>query len=164
MMRPMFVEFPEERTCEVLDCQYMLGDSLLVAPIFKESGEVEYYLPEGKWWNLLNEKTVIGGKWQKETHNYFSLPLMVRPGSIIAVGADTDKPDYDFARDVKLLLYFPEDGIDGETSVTDKKGNIIFTAQAKRRGKEICLSLRGNTDNLGISFQVLGEKDLTVNL
>ena len=39
MMRPMFVEFPEDRTCETLDKQYMLGDALLVAPIFKESGE-----------------------------------------------------------------------------------------------------------------------------
>ncbi|MDU4976557.1 MAG: alpha-xylosidase, partial [Hungatella hathewayi] len=53
MMRPMYVEFPEDRACEPLDKQYMLGDSLLVAPVFKESGEVEYYLPEGVWVNLL---------------------------------------------------------------------------------------------------------------
>lgn len=71
MMRPMFVEFPEDRTCETLDKQYMLGDALLVAPIFKESGEVEYYLPNGKWYNLLLNKTVEGGKWHKETYDYF---------------------------------------------------------------------------------------------
>lgn len=29
---------------------------------FKESGEVEYYLPEGKWYNILTEQTVEGGK------------------------------------------------------------------------------------------------------
>ena len=51
MMRPMFLEFPEDLTCETLDRQYMLGDSLMVAPIFKESGEVSYYLPEGIWTN-----------------------------------------------------------------------------------------------------------------
>ena len=85
MMRPMYVEFPEDRACEPLDKQYMLGDSLLVAPVFKESGEVEYYLPEGVWVNLLTGTTVKGGRWQKETHDYFSLPLMVRPGSIVAV-------------------------------------------------------------------------------
>ncbi|WP_313152655.1 hypothetical protein [Lacrimispora sp.] len=27
-MRPMFLEFPEDLTCETLDKQYMLGDSL----------------------------------------------------------------------------------------------------------------------------------------
>ena len=31
----------------------MLGDSLLVAPVFSEEGEVEYYLPGGIWTNLL---------------------------------------------------------------------------------------------------------------
>ena len=85
MMRPMFVEFPGDRACETLDKQYMLGDSLLTAPIFKESGEVEYYLPEGIWVNLLTGETVTGGGWQKETHDYFSLPLMVRPGSVLSL-------------------------------------------------------------------------------
>ena len=36
----------------------MLGESLLVAPIFKESGEVEYYVPEGIWYNLLTGENV----------------------------------------------------------------------------------------------------------
>lgn len=72
MMRPMFMEFPGDRACETLDRQYMLGDSLLVAPIFNESGEAEYYLPDGKWWNLLTGKTAVGGRWQREIHDYFS--------------------------------------------------------------------------------------------
>ena len=109
MMRPMFVEFPEDRACEPLDKQYMLGDSLLVAPVFKESGEVEYYLPEGVWVNLLTGTTVKGGRWQKETHDYFSLPLMVRPGSIVAVGQESSRPDYDFADGVRFLLWLPEE-------------------------------------------------------
>ena len=28
--------------------QYMLGGNLLTAPVFREGGGVEYYLPEGK--------------------------------------------------------------------------------------------------------------------
>ena len=88
MMRPMFVEFPEDRTCETLDKQYMLGDALLVAPIFKESGEVEYYLPNGKWYNLLLNKTVEGGKWHKETYDYFSMPLLARANTILPIGSN----------------------------------------------------------------------------
>ena len=34
---------------ETLDRQYMLGDFLLVAPVFKESGEAEYYLRQYAW-------------------------------------------------------------------------------------------------------------------
>ena len=33
------LEFPDEPACETLDRQYMLGPSLLVAPVFSEEGE-----------------------------------------------------------------------------------------------------------------------------
>src|SRR5690606_3443709 len=36
MLRPMVLEFQDDPTCDVLDTQYMLGDALLVAPIFNE--------------------------------------------------------------------------------------------------------------------------------
>ncbi|WP_418579332.1 alpha-xylosidase [Hungatella sp.] len=168
MMRPMFVEFPEDRACEPLDKQYMLGDSLLVAPVFKESGEVEYYLPEGVWVNLLTGTTVKGGRWQKETHDYFSLPLMVRPGSIVAVGQESSRPDYDFADGVRFLLWLPEDGMTAETGVTDLNGNVVMTVSAGRADGKI--TLRAERTSAGVSadvstnftFEVLGEEKLEV--
>ena len=168
MMRPMFVEFREDRACEPLDKQYMLGDSLLVAPVFKESGEVEYYLPEGVWVNLLTGTTVKGGRWQKETHDYFSLPLMVRPGSIVAVGQESSRPDYDFADEVRFLLWLPEDGMTAETGVTDLNGNVVMTVSAGRADGKI--TLRAERTSAGVSadvstnftFEVLGEEKLEV--
>lgn len=160
MMRPMMLEFPGDRACEYLDKQYMLGDSLLVAPIFKESGEAEYYLPKGKWVNLLTGRSVTGGSWQKEKHDYFSLPLMVRPGSIIAVGKHTERPDYDFAQGVRFLLYLPEDGMSAETSVTDLSGKIVLCAKAQRSGCRISLSVSGDAGEW--SYEVLGEESLSV--
>ena len=168
MMRPMYVEFPEDRACEPLDKQYMLGDSLLVAPVFKESGEVEYYLPEGVWVNLLTGTTVKGGRWQKETHDYFSLPLMVRPGSIVAVGQESSRPDYDFADGVRFLLWLPEEGMTAETGVTDLNGNVVMTVSAGRTDGKI--TLRAERTSAGVSadvstnftFEVLGEEKLEV--
>lgn len=162
MLRPMFMEFPTDRACETLDKQYMLGDSLLVAPIFKESGEAEYWLPEGKWLNLLTEKTVVGGKWQKENHNYFSLPLMLRPGSILAMGSNNTRPDYDYTDKVKFLLYLPEDGMTAETSITDLNGNIVMTAKAWRKGDTILLQVTGGSSDF--TREVLGDEKLSVTL
>ena len=48
-MRSMVLEFTEDRTCHYVDKQYMLGDSLLVAPIFNEESLADYYLPAGRW-------------------------------------------------------------------------------------------------------------------
>ncbi|MDR2895083.1 MAG: alpha-xylosidase [Propionibacteriaceae bacterium] len=80
MMRPMMLEFPDDPACAGLDRQYMLGDSLLVAPVFTASGEVDYYLPDGQWTRLDSGEPVTGGRWVHETHSMMSLPLLVREG------------------------------------------------------------------------------------
>lgn len=77
MLRAMVLEFPDDPTCKTLDTQYMLGSSLLVAPIFERSGRVTYYLPEGEWRHLLSGEVRQGGKWFKEQYDFFSLPLWV---------------------------------------------------------------------------------------
>lgn len=146
VLRPMILDFAE-RSCETLDKQYMLGDSLLVAPIFKENGEVEYYLPKGKWVQLLTGEIIEGGEWKKEMHDYFSLPLLVRPNSILAVGTCHDKPDYDFAEGVTFYLSEFEDGASAEIFVTDVKGNKVRRVRAVREGDTITVAVDGGSDN-----------------
>lgn len=160
MMRPMFLEFPGDRTCETLDRQYMLGDSLLVAPVFKESGEVEYYLPEGTWYNLLTEAQAEGGRWHKERFDYFSLPLMLRPGTILPVGAHTERPDYAFYEGVKLLVYLPEDRGKAQTEVTDQSGNVVMRVYAEREGSTV--KVRVDSEYRDYQIQVLGKEALRV--
>ena len=75
VMRSMFVEFPDDLACRTLDRQYMLGPSLLVAPVFTYSGEVSYYLPDGVWTNWLTGEVAQGGSWRTETHAFDSIPL-----------------------------------------------------------------------------------------
>ena len=118
--------------------------------------------------NLLTGTTVKGGRWQKETHDYFSLPLMVRPGSIVAVGQESSRPDYDFADEVRFLLWLPEDGMTAETGVTDLNGNVVMTVSAGRADGKI--TLRAERTSAGVSadvstnftFEVLGEEKLEV--
>ena len=88
MMRPMMMEFPEDPNCLYLDRQYMLGDSLLVAPIFNSDGVADFYLPEGRWISLITGESVTGGTWRSEKHGYTSLPLYVRESSLIQNGAE----------------------------------------------------------------------------
>ena len=160
MMRPMFVEFPEDRACEPLDKQYMLGDTLLAAPIFKESGEVEYYLPKGRWYNFLTAQTLEGGTWRKETHDYFTMPLLIKPNSILAVGSAVDKPDYDYSDGVTFYLSLFEDGAEGETAVTDLQGATVMTAKARRVGDTVYLHVEGGNGNW--SCQTFGDDGVKV--
>ena len=66
MIRSMAMEFEDDRNCSYLDKQYMLGDSLLAAPVFNEEGIAEYYLPKGTWTHYLTGETAQGGVWRRE--------------------------------------------------------------------------------------------------
>ncbi|MBM7503934.1 alpha-xylosidase [Agromyces aurantiacus] len=89
VMRPMPLAFPGDPAAAYLDRQYLLGPDLLVAPVFSASGDVEYYLPEGRWTNWFTRETVDGGAWRRERHGFDTVPLWVRGGAVIpVVGAD----------------------------------------------------------------------------
>ena len=147
VLRPMVLDFPQDRACDTLDRQYMFGDSLLVAPIFKENGEVQYYLPEGTWYNLITGAEVTGGKWQKETHDYHSLPLMVRPNSILPLGNNDQRPDYDYADGVTLVVSAFDEGAEASVEIPDLSGETVMKVTAKRVGEEIHLQVEGGNGN-----------------
>ena len=136
MLRPMVMEFPNEVGCEDCDTQYMLGDSLLVAPVFHRDGHVDFYLPQGKWTSLLSGETVEGNRWIRETHGFMSLPLYVREGSILPMGSRDDCPDYEYANNVELHIYQPVDGT-MSVAVPDCKGRIAARFEITMSGDEV---------------------------
>lgn len=143
ILRPMCVEFPRNRACEILDRQYMLGENLLVAPVFKESGEVEYYLPEGRWTHLLDGRCVEGGSWKKEVYDYFSLPIWVRPNSILVLGKNEKDVVYDYTEHIIVLISSLTDRVKLCTELVDCKGRKTAIIQVSRKGKQIEIKTEG---------------------
>ena len=150
-MRSMVLEFTEDRTCHYVDKQYMLGDSLLVAPIFNEESLADYYLPAGRWTDFFTGEVKEGGRWIQEKHGYLSVPLLVKENSIVAIGAHDDKPDYDYGEDAELRIYEPVAGttvteivygMDGiekiRISVTTEEGKISVSVET---GKTVSVRL-----------------------
>ncbi|MCX7711180.1 MAG: alpha-xylosidase, partial [Clostridia bacterium] len=123
--------------------QYMLGESMLVAPIFNEDGMASYYLPKGIWTNFLTGEKVAGGQWLEEEHGYMSIPLLVRQNSIIAVGNQEDQPDYDYADNVEFHVFELQDGCEASTVVYNTSGEQEMTAKAVRKGDHIEFSVTG---------------------
>lgn len=156
-MRAMFLEFPNDPGSETLDRQYMLGDSVLVAPVFSEHGEVTYYLPEGTWTHLLTGKAAQGGKWYKEKYDFFGLPLFVRENSIVAKGANDNRPDYDFADGVELGLYQIQDGATVSRTVRNIEGESELQVSVSRNGNTVKLSAEGAGKPFHVALHGLGE-------
>lgn len=154
MMRAMVLEYPQDPTCFTLDTQYMLGDSILVAPIFNKEGDVQYYLPEGKWTNYLTGEVLEGNRWYSENHGYMTLPMMIKPNTLLAVGKEDSRPDYDYADGVSLHLFELGDGASAqadivntlaeqELSVTASRSGNVIEVKASGAGKPWTLVLRG---------------------
>jgi len=147
-MRSMVLEFTEDKNTHTLDKQYMLGDSLLVAPIFNDKCIGEFYLPEGKWTNFFTNEIKEGGKWYSEKVSYLEIPLYVKENSIIVLGAKDDKADYEYEKDATAYIYSLADGFTAETVVCDMKGNETIKISATRSGNDIFVSASAPLKNV----------------
>ncbi|HHV94751.1 MAG TPA: alpha-xylosidase [Firmicutes bacterium] len=150
VMRAMMLEFPDDPGCDYLDRQYMLGESLLVAPVFDPDGRVSYYLPEGKWTSFLTNRIVEGGRWVKEVHDYFSLPLMVRENSIIPVGAVEDRPDYDYTQGITFHVFELQDGQTTKAEVPNLRGKTAMAISVQRVGRRYSVRAYGEARDWSI--------------
>ena len=148
MMRAMVLEFSQDIACGDLDRQYMLGESLLVAPVFTKEGDVDYYLPQGRWTNLLSGEVVTGGRWVHEVHDFMSLPLMVRENTILPVGALDYTVEYDYSK--SLTLYVFELNDETQCEVVDMNGEKFLTVTAKNVAGKVSFHFVGQAEGLKI--------------
>ncbi len=137
VLRALLLEFPDDPASDTLDRQYLLGDALLVAPVFTADGRVDYYLPAGRWTHLLSGAVEEGGRWHRARHGFLSLPLFVRPGTVLPLGAVDDRPDYDFTTGTVFRVYALDDGAEAVREVPTVRGAPGVRLAVRRRGRTI---------------------------
>jgi len=105
IMRALAMDFPYDKNVENLSKEYMLGPSLLVAPVtvYRERTK-EIYLPTGSgWYDFYTGKYYDGGQTVMVEAPLDKIPLFVREGSIIPIG-----PEVQYAEektDGRITLY-----------------------------------------------------------
>lgn len=141
VMRAMIMEFQDDPVCRHLDQQYMLGSSLLVAPVFNEEGKATFYLPAGKWAEWFTGAATEGGCVRSGTYDYGSLPLYVR--GIVAVGSRCDRPDYDYADGIRFVVAPLAEGEQAKCCIYNTDGELQETAKAKRENGRLSFAVHG---------------------
>ncbi|MBE5804343.1 MAG: glycoside hydrolase family 31 protein [Clostridiales bacterium] len=82
VMRPLYYDFPADKTAaDVEDC-YMFGPDLLVAPIVEAGAQTrKVYLPEGcKWTDAYTKQVYEGGQFVTVPAPIGIIPVMIREG------------------------------------------------------------------------------------
>ena len=151
MMRPMVMDYTDDIACRYLDQQYMLGDSLLCAPVFREDGVANFYLPEGKWYDIITGKTYEGGKYHAVTCTFMEMPVLAKPNSIVTFGAFENQFEYDYLEGADAMICNLEDGKTAEASIYDTKANLVLTIQATRKGNVISVETSSTDKTFTVS-------------
>ena len=86
MMRPLFLEFPQDPNTFNLEDEWLVGDRLLAAPILAQGGARDVYLPAGVWYDFNTNKSVSGGKTLHVQADLGFIPSYVRAGTILPLG------------------------------------------------------------------------------
>ncbi|MBF0408984.1 MAG: glycoside hydrolase family 31 protein [Candidatus Riflebacteria bacterium] len=107
IIRPMFVEFPDDRECFSDDCQhqYMFGANMLVAPVLRENVRFKkFYLPSGKWFEFDTGKEFEGNKWHIVDAPLEKIPLFVREGAVIPMRSVQNYTDEKKFEELELFV------------------------------------------------------------
>jgi alpha-D-xyloside xylohydrolase len=91
-MRALPLDFPNDPKVADLRDEYMFGPAFLVAPVTEQGATSrEVYLPAGTdWYNYWTNERVKGGQTITVSAPIDTLPLFVRAGSILPLGAPVE--------------------------------------------------------------------------
>jgi alpha-D-xyloside xylohydrolase len=119
-MRPLWMDFPQDPKVADIGTQYMFGPAFLVAPITAQGQtEKDVYLPAGSdWYNFWSNEKLPGGQWVKVAAPIERIPVFVRAGSIVPIGADVQSTATKQA--ISEIRVYP--GKDGEFALYDDDG------------------------------------------
>lgn len=89
-MRALFMDFPADPNVMNIPDEYMFGPAFLVAPVTDQGAtHRSVYLPAGSdWYNYWTNERLKGGQTITADAPIDTLPLFVRAGSIVPLGAE----------------------------------------------------------------------------
>lgn len=175
-MKPLAMDFPEDRKVYDLSSEYMYGDAFLVAPVMAKGQEQkEVYLPEGTvWYDYWKNTPYTGGQTICCATPIESMPLFVRGGSILPLGPDVqyaeekswERLDINVypGADGRFILYEDENdtynyekGMYSEIEFVWDEARRILTVKDRRGGFEGMIAKRKFTIHL------IGGQSKTIN-
>ncbi len=84
IMRPLVYEFQDDPRTYWLDDQFMLGDKLLIAPIYQANQTSrKVYFPQGEWYDFWTDEKITGPAERLVDAPLDKIPLFVKSGTVL---------------------------------------------------------------------------------
>jgi len=158
VQKPLLFDFQDDPTTAEIDDQYLFGDHLLVAPVYKEGCTArQVYLPEGTWHHWHTGECFEGKRFIIAAAPMEYIPLYALGGSVIPLWPEAPQTTMGHAPEVVDLLVF----VPGKDGTTDswlheddgltfqfQNGACLQTRFAVERSGDL-LTLRAETTGNG---------------
>jgi alpha-D-xyloside xylohydrolase len=134
--RAVALEFPDDPTSWYCDREFMVGSSILAAPVFEEDNTGEVYLPPGRWFNFWSGEEIQGGRWVREKYGFCETPLFVKEGTVLVLGQGEGEGGfgYEWLKSGGLVrLYGVKEG--SRAALVDGKGVEKGTLEVDKEGE-----------------------------
>ncbi|MEI6074120.1 MAG: TIM-barrel domain-containing protein [Verrucomicrobiota bacterium] len=82
-MRALVMDWPNDPMTYAVDDEFMVGPSMLVAPMFAGQGKRSVYLPAGTWYDFWSNERMQGGRKIEVSKPLERIPIYVKEDSII---------------------------------------------------------------------------------
>lgn len=121
IMRPLIMDFSNDKTVENIGDQFMFGPAFMVCPVYEyQARSREVYFPEGtNWYDFYTGRSIPGGQRLKVDAPYEHIPLYIREGAIIPVGPEIQFSD---EKPADTLVFYVYRGQDGNFTLYEDEG------------------------------------------
>ncbi len=128
--RALILDYPNDATVVEVDDAYMVGDRMLVAPLFAGEPGRKLTLPRGEWHDFWTGKRVAAGQAIEIPASTENIPVFVKAGSVIPMAAITGSTGDAEAKDWTVQVYgdgslpWTGEGITIGWDASSKKGSL----------------------------------------
>lgn len=134
-IRPMVMDYPEVPELRDTYDAYMMGDSILAAPvIFGHGDRKKLFLPEGVWYDFSTGERIEGGKYFEKQVPLDEIPMFVKEGSLLPLA--------------EPLMYVPK--------------NAEFRITLRAYGDGVCSCTLIGDDGYSNDYKINGVDKITV--
>lgn len=130
IMRPLVMDFPNDKAGWNINTQYMFGPAFLVNPVYEDKARSrDVYLPAGAdWYNFYTGEKLTGGQTIKADAPLSQMPLFVKAGSIVPTGPLIQHTDEGLNAPITLNIYA---GANGSFEIYEDDGRSVKYEQGE---------------------------------
>lgn len=104
-VRALVLDWPEDAACRAIDDQFLVGPSLLAAPLFAGQAQRSVYLPAGVWRDFWSNATYHGGQKIEASQPLDRIPLFVKEDTLLPLAEPVEHVAADTCFHLTVRVY-----------------------------------------------------------